>query len=111
MAGRHSRLLRGVLDLAVLRVLADEDRYGYQIAQALERAGLDRLKGGTLYPLLRRLEEAGHVVSSWREGEHGPNRRYYALTGAGRAFLADGSAEFEAFATRALALLSPGGAR
>ena len=49
--------LRGVLEIAVLRCLADGGpSYGYAIALALEEAGLGQVKGGTLYPLLGRLE-------------------------------------------------------
>lgn len=111
MPARSSHCLRGVLDLAVLGTLADAERYGYEIAQALEQAGLDRVKGGTLYPLLGRLERAGHVASDWRAGEQGPNRKYYALTAAGRRFLASEAAEWRTFAAHTTALLDRGGSR
>lgn len=76
--------LRGVLELCVLGVLADDATYGYAIAQRLAEAGLGTVKGGTLYPLLARLETEGLVHSSWRAGEGGPGRKYFALTAAGR---------------------------
>jgi PadR family transcriptional regulator PadR len=45
------------------------------------------VKGGTLYPLLARLEQAGHVTTRWEPGDGGPGRKYIALTPAGRAHL------------------------
>jgi PadR family transcriptional regulator PadR len=90
--------LRGVLSLCVLRVLADGPTYGYALGVRLARAGLGELKGGTLYPALTRLEQAGHVTVEWRAGEGGPGRKYYALTASGRAALDEGAARWGAFA-------------
>ena len=83
-ADRRAQWLRGVLDLCVLAALTERERYGYDLSQRLEKAGLGRIKGGTLYPLLGRLEEAGLVIPSWQPGEQGPSRKYYELTPAGR---------------------------
>lgn len=105
MARRHSQCLRGVLDLAVLAALHDRERYGYEIAQRLESAGLGPLKGGTLYPLLGRLEKAQLVEPQWRPGEQGPGRKYYALTPDGRRFLRDETEEWDTFVARTAALL------
>jgi PadR family transcriptional regulator len=77
--------LRGVLELSVLRILSDGPTYGYAISTSLGDAGFGGVKGGTLYPLLARLEESGFVDVDWRAGDGGPGRKYYALTGAGRA--------------------------
>ena len=63
---------RGVLDLCVLHILADGPTYGYSIAARLTDAGFADVKGGTLYPLLKRLEGAGLVDVEWRPGEAGP---------------------------------------
>lgn len=79
-----SEWLRGVLGVCVLRVLSDGPTYGYAISAALAEGGLGTLKGGTLYPLLKRLEDAGSVTIEWRAGEGGPGRKYYHLTAAGR---------------------------
>lgn len=78
-----SEWLRGVLGVAVLSVLSKGPTYGYAIATELAQAGLGTIKGGTLYPLLGRLEDAGHVEVEWRPGEGGPGRKFYALTDAG----------------------------
>lgn len=99
-----SEWLRGVLEVCVMRVLLDGPNYGYAITQTLSEAGLGEVKGGTLYPLLGRLELAGRVEVEWRPGAGGPGRKFFALTPAGRAHaheLAVGWAEFTT-TTRAL---------
>ncbi|RYV49917.1 PadR family transcriptional regulator [Pengzhenrongella frigida] len=83
-----SEWLRGVLEVCVLRVLADGETYGYAIATRLADSGLGTVKGGTLYPLLIRLESAGLVTAQWRAGDGGPGRKYYELTDHGHAELA-----------------------
>lgn len=99
-----SEWLRGVLGPCVLQVLAEGPNYGYAITQRLEEAGLGAVKGGTLYPLLGRLEEAGQVEVEWRPGEGGPGRKYFALTPVGRAELDRQALRWSAFTdiTRAL---------
>lgn len=101
-----SEWLRGVLSLAVLRALADGPTYGYALATALEEAGFGTIKGGTLYPLLSRLEAAALVQTEWRAGDGGPGRKYFLLTAAGRAELtaqADLWAAFARHTTRFIA--------
>ena len=83
--------LRGALEMCVLGVLADGTAYGYLIAARLEDAGLGAIKGGTLYPLLGRLEREGLVTATWRAGEGGPGRKYFELTARGRTELAERS--------------------
>lgn len=77
--------LRGALGVCVVHVIASGPTYGYAIASALADAGFGSVKGGTLYPLLARLEERGLVEVEWRAGDGGPGRKFYALTAAGRA--------------------------
>ena len=76
--------LRGVLGVCVVHVIASGPTYGYAIASALAEAGFGTVKGGTLYPLLARLEERGLVEVEWHPGDGGPGRKFYALTAAGR---------------------------
>jgi PadR family transcriptional regulator PadR len=90
--------LRGVLGLCVLRVLASGPTYGYAISTRLAESGLGQVKGGTLYPLLARLETAGLVTVEWRAGEGGPGRKYYQLTGAGHRELEQEAARWSRFA-------------
>jgi DNA-binding PadR family transcriptional regulator len=70
-------LRRGVLVLAVLSQLRTP-QYGYSLRQALADKGMS-IEEGTLYPLLRRLESMGLLVSEWRIVD-GPPRRYYTLS-------------------------------
>ncbi len=80
----ETELRRGVLVLAVLSQLRSP-QYGYSLRQALADRGMP-IEEGTLYPLLRRLEDQGLLVSDWRI-EDGPPRRYYTLSKKGaRAF-------------------------
>lgn len=94
-----SEWLRGVLGMCVLRILLDGPSYGYAITQRLDEAGLGTVKGGTLYPLLARLEEAGHLEVEWRPGEGGPGRKYFALTEQGRTEAHEQAARWVGFTT------------
>ena len=77
-AEKHDlELRRGVLALSVLSQLS-LPQYGYSLRQALASAGMT-IEEGTLYPLLRRLEAQGLLLSEWRI-EDGPPRRYYTLS-------------------------------
>src|SRR6476661_6979280 len=77
-------LRRGCLIVAVLAQLRTE-RYGYTLRKALADDGL-AIDEGTLYPLLRRLETQGLLVSEWREEEK-RNKRFYRLSTAGEQIL------------------------
>jgi len=77
-------LRRGCLTLAVLTQLRTE-RYGYTLRKALSDDGLE-IDEGTLYPLLRRLESQGLLVSQWRE-EDKRNKRFYRLSPVGEQIL------------------------
>ena len=89
IADRQTQWLRGVLDLAVLATLQSAGTsYGYALIQSLTEAGIRDLKGGTIYPLLARLEQDGLVSSEWHAGDSGPGRKYFSITEAGRQCLA-----------------------
>jgi PadR family transcriptional regulator, regulatory protein PadR len=83
-----TQLLKGVLDLAVLAVLRDEDGYGYDIVRRLRAAGLDEVGDASVYGTLRRLFQAGSLTTYVVPSEEGPHRKYYALNKAGRDQLA-----------------------
>ncbi len=86
----ESQMKKGVLDMLVLKLLEENDKYGYQIIQELKEKSNDRflLKEGTLYPILYRLEDDHYVESRWSEvqGKKVP-RKYYILTEEGRTAL------------------------
>ena len=78
---------KGSTRLAILQMVGEKERYGYEIIATLR----DRTKGvlelaeGNVYPALHGLEKEGHITSSWREVEPGvPPRKYYKLTAKGR---------------------------
>lgn len=102
-----SEWLRGVLDLCVLAALAEGETYGYAITARLDELGLGAVKGGTLYPLLARLEQADLVTTQWRPGVGGPGRKYFALTTVGRAELARRGRAWRAFADLTVAIVDP----
>jgi PadR family transcriptional regulator PadR len=85
-------LRRGCLTLAVLTQLRTE-RYGYTLRKALADDGLE-IDEGTLYPLLRRLETQGLLVSQWRE-EDKRNKRFYKLSPDGEKILGQLLEEWE----------------
>jgi PadR family transcriptional regulator PadR len=89
---------RAILALNALAVIAaEETTYGYQIAQRLERAGFGKVKGGTLYPILARLEKDGLISSWWGEGAGGPGRKFVSITDAGQRELAQRRQEWQQF--------------
>ena len=89
-----SQLRRGALEYCVLALLANEERYGFDIVRTLGSIDGMVTGEGTLYPLLSRLKNVGHVKTTWRDSDAGPPRKYYALTDAGRRALADFTAEW-----------------
>ncbi len=98
--------LRGILELCVLRIVADGPTYGYAIAGALADVGFGTVRGGTLYPILGRLETAGLVSTHWQAGDGGPGRKFYALSAEGRRELAARSADWQRFTDLTLRLLA-----
>jgi PadR family transcriptional regulator PadR len=105
---RRGQWLRGVLDLCVLGVLADGESYGYALGRTLEDSGLGPVTGGTLYPVLMRLQRGGLVAARWRSGDSGPARKYYRLTPKGRTTLREAAGEWQRFTTHVGALLERG---
>src|SRR5690606_33303355 len=83
---------RGIVVLAVLSQL-DTARYGYSLIQELNTQGFE-IEEGTLYPLLRRLEQQGLLESEWEEGEARP-RKYYRISPVGRRVLEELTAEWQ----------------
>ena len=95
-------LRRGSLVLAVLACLRTE-RYGYTLRQALAADGLE-MEESTLYPLLRRLESQGLLVSEWREEEK-RKKRFYRLSPEGEAMLERLAVEWRALSASVEAML------
>jgi PadR family transcriptional regulator PadR len=85
-------LRRGCLVIAVLGALRSE-QYGYTLRKALAESGID-IDEGTLYPLLRRLESQGLLLSEWREADN-RNKRFYRLSPEGKGMLRQLLAEWK----------------
>ncbi len=88
-AAAPNDVVRGTLDLLILKTLSLEPMHGWAIAQRLEQLSREALHvgQGSLYPALQRLEERGWVDSEWRATEQNRRARYYELTPAGRRAL------------------------
>jgi PadR family transcriptional regulator, regulatory protein PadR len=105
---RKTQLLRGLMEIALLRLLRDAPEYGLEILERLRGdAGLN-VAEGTIYPLLHRLEKGGSIQSEWRiDPAGGRPRRYYALTARGAAELEALSAEWRRVSAALNAFLEP----
>lgn len=104
-----TQLLKGVLDLAVLAVLRQEDGYGYDIMRRLRVAGLEEVGDASVYGTLRRLFQAGYLTTYVVPSEEGPHRKYYALNAAGRDQLRRSAKVWRSFASTMNALLDDRG--
>jgi PadR family transcriptional regulator PadR len=103
-----SQLLKGLLDVAVLAVVRDEDGYGYDVVRRLRAAGLEDVGDASVYGTLRRLYSAGALTSYVVPSDEGPHRKYYAINERGRAVLNDGAKTWRAFADTVDAVLGIG---
>jgi transcriptional regulator len=84
-------LLRGTLDLLILKGLASAPMHGWALSQAIQQQSqnLLRVGQGSLYPALQRLEQQGWIDSEWRTTEQNRPAKFYRLTTAGRRALVD----------------------
>ncbi len=70
---KQSQLLKGVLEGCVLAIVAKGEIYGYELIQALQQVGFNSVMGGTIYPLLAKLEKNGDLASRMRPSPEGPD--------------------------------------
>lgn len=73
---------KGILELCVLSLLIDKDRYGYELFNVLSENIM--VSEGTIYPLLRRLNKDGYFSTYLKESTEGPPRKYYKITDEGK---------------------------
>ncbi len=102
-------LVAAVATPLVLAILAEGESYGYAILKRVRALSGGELEwtDGMLYPLLHRLRRLGYVTTEWRTSPEGRRRKYYMVTEAGRAALADHQRQW-ATVTRALNDVWPG---
>ena len=86
---KSSDVLRGTLDLLVLKTLTLEAMHGWGISQRIQQIsrGVLDVNQGSLYPALQRLELKGWIASEWRSSDNNRRARYYRLTATGRRAL------------------------
>ncbi|GEP34656.1 PadR family transcriptional regulator [Nocardioides szechwanensis] len=100
-----TQLLKGVLDLAVLAVVEDDDGYGYDVLRRLRAGGLTEVGDASVYGTLRRLYAAGALTSYVVPSDEGPHRKYYGITPIGRTQLAQQTKDWATFSDTVSALL------
>jgi transcriptional regulator len=106
-------LLKGTLDLLILKALSIEPTHGYGVASWLEaRSGGELgVEDSALYQSLHRMEERGWVEAEWGVTENGRRARYYGLTANGRAHLAAEADTWERYAASVAGILAVPSAR
>ena len=92
-------VLRGTLDLLILKTLTLEEMHGWAINQRIQQLskGVLEVNQGSLYPALQRLEQRGLIVSDWRTSELNRRARYYRLTTTGRRALGTETASWRRY--------------
>lgn len=107
MPTHSAAVLKGSLDVLILRALADRATHGYGVMRWIEEAtgAVLQVDEGSLYPALYRLEDRGWVASDWGTSEHNRRARYYRLTPKGRAQLKEEIGQFTRFAEAMLQAL------
>jgi PadR family transcriptional regulator PadR len=90
MARQQTGLLKGTLDLLILKTLALEPRHGVGVADRIEQItrGTFQVKPGSLFPALHRLEQDGFIRGEWSVTPDGHRAKYYRITAAGQRQLA-----------------------
>ena len=84
----QAQLMKGILEGCVLSLLSRESSYGYHVVERMRTFGFLDVAEATVYPILTRLEKKGELRAEKRPSAIGPPRKYYALTAAGQAALA-----------------------
>ena len=99
-------MLKGTLDMMILRTLVGEAAHGHTIAKIIERTSEDVLEveQGSLYPALHRLEDRGWVSSYWGTSENNRKAKFYRLTAVGRKQLVRETSRWRQM-TRAIGLV------
>jgi PadR family transcriptional regulator, regulatory protein PadR len=100
MADSSSDVLRGTLDLLVLKTLTLAPMHGWGISQRIQQfsRGVLDINQGSLYPALQRLEQRGWIASEWRTTENNRRAKYYRLSATGKRALGTETASWRRYA-------------
>jgi PadR family transcriptional regulator PadR len=111
MAEPKTELLRGTLDMLILKVVALGPSHGYAIAQRLRQISKDffQIHQGSLYPALHRLKDRGWLQAEWKESETGREAKFYSLTKKGRRQMDAEVAEWQRLRDAVALFLRPPG--
>src|ERR1043165_8375224 len=103
-------LLRGTLDLLILRTLRQGPSHGHAIAKHIQRTSeeLLQVETGSLYPALYRLESKGWIAASWELSDKGKRARYYRLTPGGKKQLVAEQIKWRSLSRAMELILNPG---
>ncbi|MGH9449063.1 MAG: PadR family transcriptional regulator [Terriglobia bacterium] len=106
MGEERAELLKGTLDMLILKITALGAIHGYGIAQRIQQISRDffQLQQGSLYPALHRLEDRGWLKAEWKVTETGRDGKFYSLTRKGRKQLQEEVENWEQL-TGAIALI------
>jgi PadR family transcriptional regulator PadR len=91
MPDGQSSLVRGTLDMLILKTLSLQPMHGLGISHRIDQItdGVFKVKPGSLFPALKRMEQEGWIDGKWRESENRRRAKYYTLTKAGRRRLGE----------------------
>ncbi|WP_397538384.1 PadR family transcriptional regulator [Rummeliibacillus pycnus] len=87
---KETQLLKGVLEGCVLSIIKQQPVYGYELVQMMRDYGFTTIVGGTIYPLMQKLEKQGLIKTKELASPDGPNRKYFFIT-------PDGEQQLEGF--------------
>ncbi|CEI83577.1 PadR family transcriptional regulator [Oceanobacillus oncorhynchi subsp. incaldanensis] len=93
----RSDIIRGHLESIILRLIYENDQYGYEISKqiSLRTESRFQIKEATLYAVFQRLEKKGLIESYYGKVSHGGKRKYYRITMLGKAYLKETAREWE----------------
>lgn len=103
------QMKKGCLELVVLATIAEKPAYGYELLRLLDARseGLFKLKEGTLYPILYRLEDDDLITAQWQQEGRANPKKYYAVTPQGQQRLPQLRASWHSFSACVEQMLSP----
>ena len=91
MSDGKADLVRGTLDMLILKTLTLQPMHGLGVSRRIEQIteGVFQVKPGSLFPALKRMEQEGWIKGAWRDSENNRRAKYYSLTAAGKRRLGE----------------------